>query len=197
MAAQPEIVHVRPRPPSSITQLRTISYLNSYPCHRWSSFHTFPPRLMPSTPSSRPSPMSLQMIHKPPVPSSKSWSALVLLTEKGFPGCVMATITTIGTIPYRCRPSPVHCFHPWHPHISPHQHPRQVFLSHFRIHSHTLLLQPRRYHCQDYLLLAATQTPMAQLALYHLGAIKSSTRDILLAWTHPPVLSLYLCFRYL
>lgn len=86
MATQPEIVHVRPRPTSSITQLRTISYLNSYSRHRWSSFHTFPPRLMPSTPSSRPSAMSLQMIHKPPVPVIQIVECSRLANREGVSG---------------------------------------------------------------------------------------------------------------
>ncbi|KAF8259951.1 hypothetical protein EI94DRAFT_947427 [Lactarius quietus] len=113
VTTQPETIHVRPSPTSSIPQQGLVSYPPPDPYHNSTSASTpARQRSMRSTASSRPPPLSLQMIYTPPAPASLSRSAPVSPTHERFQAAQQPPPLPLPSAPHPpiAAPSPVYGF---------------------------------------------------------------------------------------
>ena len=131
VAKHPETIHVRPSPTSPISQQGPIP---PDPHHSTSPSTPARQRSMRSTPSSRPPPMSLQMIYTPPAPAPQSRSAPVSPTRESFQAAQQPPPLPqpSASHPPIAAPSPVYGFPSP---TSAHEHPPSGPPTHSRTHT--------------------------------------------------------------
>ena len=131
VAKHPETIHVRPSPTSPISQQGPIP---PDPHHSTSPSTPARQRSMRSTPSSRPPPMSLQMIYTPPAPAPQSHSAPVSPTRESFQAAQQPPPLPqpSASHPPIAAPSPVYGFPSP---TSAHEHPPSGPPTHSRTHT--------------------------------------------------------------
>ncbi|KAI0297794.1 hypothetical protein B0F90DRAFT_869577 [Multifurca ochricompacta] len=145
IATQPETIHVRPSPTGLGPQLSPNSYLTPETHNSSSMPPTSRSRSMRSTPSSRPPPVSLQMIYSPPPPSSQSHSAPVSPTYESFQPAQQPPPVPQPPVPQPpiVSPSPIYGFPSP---ASPHEPPPVGPPTHSRTQSRTLSYSSNHSH---------------------------------------------------